>query len=159
MSKGNEGIFNHDFSSMDSKINSIQPPSNIRIKIISMGESEVGKSCLIKRYCEERVSFSFSIQNLSNINIPEKIIQFIPRYVSTIGVDFGVKKVTINGKEIRANFWDLSGHPEFFEVRNEFYKDSQGVCTFRNNFQFKNFPLNFKSKQLFWNNRQYWFMM
>ena len=25
------------------------------------------------------------------------------------------------------NFWDLSGHDEFFEVRNEFYKDSQGV--------------------------------
>ena len=24
------------------------------------------------------------------------------------------------------NFWDLSGHPEFFEVRNEFYKDTQG---------------------------------
>jgi GTPase SAR1 family protein len=24
-------------------------------------------------------------------------------------------------------FRDLSGHPEFFEIRNEFYKDSQGV--------------------------------
>ncbi len=24
-------------------------------------------------------------------------------------------------------FWDLSGHPEFFEIRNEFYKDAQGV--------------------------------
>lgn len=24
------------------------------------------------------------------------------------------------------NFWDLSGHPEFFEIRNEFYKDAQG---------------------------------
>lgn len=27
----------------------------IRIKIISCGDSLVGKSCLIKRYCEERV--------------------------------------------------------------------------------------------------------
>jgi DnaJ family protein C protein 27 len=25
------------------------------------------------------------------------------------------------------NFWDLSGHETFFEVRNEFYKDTQGV--------------------------------
>lgn len=33
----------------------------------------------------------------------------------------------IGGREIRVNFWDLSGHPEFFEVRNEFYKDSQGA--------------------------------
>ena len=28
---------------------------------------------------------------------------------------------------LQVNFWDLSGHDEFFEVRNEFYKDSQGV--------------------------------
>ena len=29
--------------------------------------------------------------------------------------------------EAKVNFWDLAGHPEFFEVRNEFYKDTQGV--------------------------------
>ncbi|MNE93714.1 Ras family protein [compost metagenome] len=72
-----------------------------------MGESEVGKTSLIKRYCEEK---------------------FVNRYVGTIGVDFGVKRVVIDNHEMRVNFWDLSGHPEFFEVRNEFYKDTQGVC-------------------------------
>jgi len=41
-------------------------------------------------------------------------------------VDFGVKSVDVNGFEVRVNFWDLSGHPEFFDVRNEFYKDTQG---------------------------------
>jgi DnaJ family protein C protein 27 len=81
-------------------------PNIIRIKVISMGESEVGKSCLIKRYCEEK---------------------FVNRYLSTIGVDFGVKRVTIDNVEMRVNFFDLSGHPEFFEVRNEFYKDCQGA--------------------------------
>ena len=65
-----------------------------------------GKSCLIKRYCEER---------------------FVQRYISTIGVDFGVKPVTIYDYQVKVNFWDLSGHPEFFEVRNEFYKDTQGA--------------------------------
>ena len=64
----------------------------------------MGKSCLIKRYCEEK---------------------FITKYISTIGIDFGVKAVEIDGEEVRVNFWDLSGHPEFFEVRNEFYKDTQ----------------------------------
>ncbi len=53
--------------------------------------------------------------------------QFIPKYISTIGVDFGVKPEVVNGRECKINFWDLSGHPEFFEVRNEFYKDTQGV--------------------------------
>lgn len=54
-------------------------------------------------------------------------LQFVQRYISTIGVDFGVKPIMMKDLEVKVNFWDLSGHPEFFEVRNEFYKDSQGV--------------------------------
>ena len=38
-------------------IKNLPKPNFIRLKVISMGESEVGKSCLIKRYCEERVGF------------------------------------------------------------------------------------------------------
>lgn len=76
-----------------------------RIKIISMGSGGCGKSCLIKRYCEDR---------------------FVTKYIATIGVDYGVKPVKIDGSEVRVNFWDLSGHQEFFEIRNEFYKDAQG---------------------------------
>ncbi|KAJ8564278.1 hypothetical protein ON010_g7067 [Phytophthora cinnamomi] len=70
-----------------------------------MGESGVGKSCVIKRYCEEK---------------------FVSKYISTIGIDYGVKPVMVNGAEVRVNFWDLSGLPEYLEVRNEFYKDTQG---------------------------------
>ena len=76
-----------------------------RIKIISMGSGGCGKSCLIKRFCEER---------------------FVSKYIATIGVDYGVKPVQVDGLDVRVNFWDLSGHAEFFEVRNEFYKDAQG---------------------------------
>lgn len=38
-----------------------------------------------------------------------------------------MKPVVIDGVTVKVNFWDLSGHPEFFEVRNEFYKDVQGA--------------------------------
>jgi DnaJ family protein C protein 27 len=50
----------------------------------------------------------------------------------TIGVDFGVKPIRLaSGKQARVNFWDLSGRPEFLEVRNEFYRDSQaGLLVF-----------------------------
>ena len=71
-----------------------------------MGDEGVGKSCLIKRYCEEK---------------------FVSKYISTIGVDFGVKPVKLGGQSVRVNFWDLSGREEFFDVRNEFYKDTQGA--------------------------------
>lgn len=83
-----------------------EPPIDRRIKVLSMGAAASGKSCLIKRYCEGK---------------------FVTRYISTIGVDFGVKPVTIKGKTVKVNFWDLSGQPEFFEIRNEFYKNTQGA--------------------------------
>jgi DnaJ homolog subfamily C member 27 len=76
-----------------------------RIKIISMGSGGCGKSCLIKRYCEDR---------------------FVNKYIATIGVDYGVKPIQLEGNDVRVNFWDFSGHSEFFEIRNEFYKDAQG---------------------------------
>lgn len=83
------------------------PPlrSAVRIKIVSIGDAAVGKSCLIKRYCEQR---------------------FVAKYVATIGVDYGVKPIKIRGTEVRVNFWDLAGGEEYAEIRNEFYKDAQG---------------------------------
>lgn len=84
-------------------ISSLQPP--IRIKILSIGSANTGKSCLIKRFCEEK---------------------FVSKYIPTIGVDYGVKPISIDGLEVKVNFWDLSGNGEFFEIRNEFYKDIQG---------------------------------
>ena len=76
------------------------------IKILSVGDPEVGKSCLIKRYCEGR---------------------FVQRYISTIGIDYGVKKINMLGKKVSVNFFDLSGNSDYTDIRNEFYRDSQGV--------------------------------
>ncbi|XP_013413652.1 dnaJ homolog subfamily C member 27-like [Lingula anatina] len=77
-----------------------------RVKIISMGNAETGKSCIIKRYCEKR---------------------FVQKYLATIGIDYGVTKVTVKGQEMKVNIFDMAGHPIFYEVRNEFYKDTQGA--------------------------------
>jgi len=84
----------------------IQPKKAVRMKVVSMGDAAVGKSCLIKRYCERR---------------------FVSKYITTIGVDFGVKPAEVKGREVKVNFWDLAGPKEYFDVRNEFYKDSQGA--------------------------------
>ncbi|KAL2919818.1 hypothetical protein HK105_200735 [Polyrhizophydium stewartii] len=77
-----------------------------RLKILSMGDPGVGKSCLIKRYCEGR---------------------FVPEYVTTIGIDFGVKTVKYETDEFKVNFWDVGGDPIYFDIRNEFYKDTHGT--------------------------------
>ncbi|XP_072175910.1 dnaJ homolog subfamily C member 27-like [Diadema setosum] len=79
---------------------------SIRVKIISMGNAESGKSCIIKRYCEKR---------------------FVNKYMATIGIDYGVTKVTVKDRELKVNIFDMAGHPIFYEVRNEFYRDTQGA--------------------------------
>lgn len=73
---------------------------------MSLGDACVGKSCLIKRYCEKK---------------------FVAKYISTIGVDFGVRQVQESGLETKVNFYDLSGSSEMSDVRREFHRESQGV--------------------------------
>ena len=38
-----------------------------------------------------------------------------------------VKSVVVENHQVKANFWDLAGAAEYFEVRNEFYRDAQGA--------------------------------
>ena len=78
----------------------------IRLKVITCGDQGVGKSCVLKRFCED---------------------VFYPHCTPTIGVDFGVKAMRVGKHEVRICMFDLAGAPDFVEVRNEFYKDSQGV--------------------------------
>ncbi|CAF3337829.1 unnamed protein product [Rotaria socialis] len=78
----------------------------MRLKVISLGNVSVGKSCLIKRYCEKR---------------------FVSKYMATIGIDYGVTRLRVRNYDIRMNIFDFSGHPLFYEVRNEFYRDVQGI--------------------------------
>lgn len=61
-------------------------------QLISVGDTKVGKSCIIKRYCEGR---------------------FVQKYITTIGVDYGVKKVTVSGRKVAVNFFDLSGSADY----------------------------------------------
>eukprot|EP00040_Diaphanoeca_grandis_P004410 m.282092 g.282092 ORF g.282092 m.282092 type:complete len:289 (+) comp159436_c0_seq1:163-1029(+) len=77
-----------------------------RLKIISAGDADTGKSCLIKRYCERR---------------------FVSKYIPTVGVDFGVTTATIDGAEVRVSFYDLAGGSLYTDVREEFYPETQGI--------------------------------
>lgn len=52
------------------------------------GSATVGKSTLIKRYCESR---------------------FVQKYIPTIGIDYGVKPVRVLGHDLKVNFFDTSG--------------------------------------------------
>lgn len=99
------GATGSDFH-FDASLYEMPKPATVFFKIISVGNSESGKSCLIKRYCEGR---------------------FVKRYISTIGIDYGVKKLDILGQKVCINFFDLSGNDDYKMIRTEFYKDASGV--------------------------------
>jgi DnaJ family protein C protein 27 len=71
-----------------------------------MGDTRTGKSCIIKRFCESR---------------------FVEEYIPTIGIDYGVKAFKTHLEDVKANFWDVGGEEGFFDIRNEFYKDTNGA--------------------------------
>jgi len=75
-------------------------PRALRVKVMSLGAAAVGKSTLIKRYCEGR---------------------FVQKYITTIGIDYGVKPVRVMGQDLKVNFFDTSGGEEFRDIRVEFY--------------------------------------
>ena len=77
-----------------------------RIKLVTIGDSMVGKSCIVKRFCESK---------------------FYDRFKPTIGIDYGTRKFLHRQRSIKLDFWDMSGHDEFEDVRAEFYDNAQIV--------------------------------
>jgi small GTP-binding protein len=92
--------------------------SNIVVKIVFLGDGSVGKTALVRRFCEGR---------------------FEESRVMTIGVDFQVKEIIVNGKTIKLSIWDVAGQDRFQFVRENFYRGSQAAalvydCTDPNSF-------------------------
>ena len=81
----------------------------IKMKILLIGESKVGKTCLINSY----VIRSFNINQLS-----------------TVGLDFRTKKLDIQGKQIILNIYDTAGQERFRNLATGYMKSADGflVC-------------------------------
>lgn len=75
-------------------------------KFIIIGDSGIGKSCLISRFTNN---------------------SFIEEHDMTIGVEFGSKVVDINDCKIKIQLWDTAGQECFRSITRSYYKDSIGV--------------------------------
>lgn len=76
------------------------------LKIILMGDSAVGKSSLISRFCKN---------------------QFELNKKATIGVEFLIKTLTIDGKKVKANIWDTAGQERFKSITSAYYRGAVGA--------------------------------
>ena len=77
------------------------------IKLITLGNSTVGKSSFMIKYIDN--SFTFN-------------------YTTTLGVDFKQKKIKLkNGKDVRLRIFDTAGQERFKSVSLSFIKKADGV--------------------------------
>ncbi|XP_007540248.1 ras-related protein Rab-18 [Poecilia latipinna] len=76
------------------------------LKILIIGESGVGKSSLLLRFTDDT---------------------FDPEQSATIGVDFKVKTISVDGNKAKLAIWDTAGQERFRTLTPSYYRGAQGV--------------------------------
>ena len=75
-------------------------------KILTIGESGVGKTCILRRFVENK---------------------FLKNHLATIGIDFKTKNIEIDGTPIKLKIWDTAGQERFRNITNQYYKGADGI--------------------------------
>lgn len=75
-------------------------------KYIIIGDSGVGKSCLLLQFTDKR---------------------FEPLHDLTIGVEFGARMVAIDGKNVKLQVWDTAGQESFRSITRSYYRGACGA--------------------------------
>jgi len=52
---------------------------------------------------------------------------FTAAYITTIGIDFKIKNVGIDGKKIKLQVWDTAGQERFRTITTAYYRGAQGI--------------------------------
>ncbi|XP_035688547.1 ras-related protein Rab-15-like isoform X1 [Branchiostoma floridae] len=76
------------------------------LRVLLIGDSGVGKTCILYRFVEDDFTMS---------------------HISTIGIDFKLKTVEVNGKRIRVQIWDTAGQERYETITKQYYRRAQGV--------------------------------
>ena len=84
---------------------------DMQIKLLMIGDSGVGKTCLLLRYAND---------------------SFSPTFITTIGIDFKLKNIQLDGKRIKLQIWDTAGQERFRTITNAYYKGAHGLLIFFN---------------------------
>jgi Ras-related protein Rab-1A len=75
-------------------------------KLVLIGDSGVGKSCLLLRFADDN---------------------FTDSYISTIGVDFRFRTINIENKTVKLQIWDTAGQERFRTITSAYYRGADGI--------------------------------
>ncbi|KAM4551702.1 ras-related protein Rab-36 isoform 1-T3 [Odontesthes bonariensis] len=77
-------------------------------KVVVVGDLNVGKTCLINRFCKD---------------------VFERDYKATIGVDFEIERFEISGGPFSLQIWDTAGQEKFKCIASAYYRGAQVIVT------------------------------
>jgi len=93
----------------------------INVKLLLIGNSSVGKSSLLLRFSDKQW-------------LPEDEAS------ATIGVDFRVHKMEVNGRKVKMSIWDTAGQERFRTTTASYYRGAEGVIVSLFNHPFPSLP-------------------
>ncbi|CAF98321.1 unnamed protein product, partial [Tetraodon nigroviridis] len=75
-------------------------------KLLLIGDSGVGKTCLLFRFSEDSFNTTF---------------------ISTIGIDFKIRTIELDGKRVKLQIWDTAGQERFRTITTAYYRGAMGI--------------------------------
>uniref|UniRef100_A0A9L0TTF0 small monomeric GTPase n=1 Tax=Equus caballus TaxID=9796 RepID=A0A9L0TTF0_HORSE len=79
---------------------------DLLFKLLLIGDSGVGKTCVLFRFSDDAFNTTF---------------------ISTIGIDFKIKTVELQGKKIKLQIWDTAGQERFHTITTSYYRGAMGI--------------------------------